>query len=391
MIKKIFAVLYILILFTGCTEYRENSVDSEKKPILVTEKTNSGEQFDFPEESTAYNKIFEITDNKAAEPNSETEEISGLIKNELLNFNHIIHFDRKVDEKIVSEVCDYLSVENPELYWIAGYTWSTDGYNTDIKFNIINDFSVEELKEQSDLVEKNISEIILHIDSSWNDFDKIKYVHDYIIDNTVYDSIGADKIQQNEDGGFCSSAYGCLIEGKAVCQGYADAFKMIMDRIGIESGIVSGITERGKHAWNYVKADGEYYWIDLTWDDPVTETGDDIRRYDYFMLNNEMFMKNRVADNPERLPLCQSMKLNYFVYNNLFIDTYSFEELCSKINNSDSDSISFMFSSLYEMNRCLSEIVDEGRIWEINRAVENSDHISYGTYEKMNVFTIDFK
>lgn len=89
MIKKIFAVLYILILFTGCTEYRENSVDSEKKPISVTEKTNSGEQFDFPEESTAYNKIFEITDNKAAEPNSETEEISGLIKNELLNFNHI--------------------------------------------------------------------------------------------------------------------------------------------------------------------------------------------------------------------------------------------------------------------------------------------------------------
>lgn len=308
-----------------------------------------------------------------------------------MNNSGIIHFDRKVDEKIVSEVCDYLSVENPELYWIAGYTWSTDGYNTDIKFNIINDFSVEELKEQSDLVEKNISEIILHIDSSWNDFDKIKYVHDYIIDNTVYDSIGADKIQQNEDGGFCSSAYGCLIEGKAVCQGYADAFKMIMDRIGIESGIVSGITERGKHAWNYVKADGEYYWIDLTWDDPVTETGDDIRRYDYFMLNNEMFMKNRVADNPERLPLCQSMKLNYFVYNNLFIDTYSFEELCSKINNSDSDSISFMFSSLYEMNRCLSEIVDEGRIWEINRAVENSDHISYGTYEKMNVFTIDFK
>ena len=43
MIIKIFVVLYILILFTGCTEYRENSVDSEKKPISVTEKTNSGE------------------------------------------------------------------------------------------------------------------------------------------------------------------------------------------------------------------------------------------------------------------------------------------------------------------------------------------------------------
>lgn len=391
MIKNFFIILSILIFLTGCTGYRKYIHDSDENSIIVTEIISVDEQLDFPEESTMYNKISDITDNQTTEINSDTEEISDLIKNELLNFNHIIHFSRKVDEKIISDICDSLTVENPELYWITGYSLTSDGYSTEIEFNIINDFAVEKIKEQSAAVEKNISEIISHINPSWNDFEKIKYIHDYIIENTVYDNEGAERILSNETGCLCSSAYGCLIEGRAVCQGYADAFKMIMDRMKIECGVISGITERGKHAWNYVKADGEYYWIDLTWDDSVTETGENTVRYDYFLLNDENFMKNRVADNPEKQPVCNSMKLNYYVYNNLFIDTYSFEEICSKINNSDSESISFMFSSLYEMNRCLSEIVDEGRIWEINRAVENSEHISYGTYEKMNVFTINFK
>lgn len=154
MIKNFFIILSILILLTGCTGYRKYIHNSDENSIIVTEIISVDEQLDFPEESTMYNKISDITDNQTTEINSDTEEISDLIKNELLNFNHIIHFSRKVDEKIISDICDSLTVENPELYWITGYSLTSDGYSTEIEFNIINDFAVEKIKEQSAAVEK---------------------------------------------------------------------------------------------------------------------------------------------------------------------------------------------------------------------------------------------
>jgi len=71
------------------------------------------------------------------------------------------------------------------------------------------------------------------------------------------------------------------VHGQAVCQGYALAFKLCMDILGIESKVILGMTPEGKHAWNAVKLDGEWYYIDVTWDDPVPDAEGKVV-YNYF-------------------------------------------------------------------------------------------------------------
>lgn len=63
------------------------------------------------------------------------------------------------------------------------------------------------------------------------------------------------------------TAYGALVEGDAVCQGYALAYKLLLDKCGIDSVLVTS-NEMG-HAWNLVKLDGSWYHVDVTWDDPT--------------------------------------------------------------------------------------------------------------------------
>ncbi len=98
------------------------------------------------------------------------------------------------------------------------------------------------------------------------DYEKIKEVHNWLIDNIEYDvNLEADEPY---------SISGALTEGKAVCEGYARSFKYIMDELKIPCVLVSGTGTNSNgqtesHAWNYVQLDGKWYAIDVTWDDPI--------------------------------------------------------------------------------------------------------------------------
>ena len=103
-----------------------------------------------------------------------------------------------------------------------------------------------------------------------NTYQNIKMVHDYLVDNISYDSSLTGENIYN----LC----GALVNNKCVCEGYAKAFKYLLDGMGIECTLVigKGTNSSGKsenHAWNYVKLDGNYYAVDATWDDPIVIGG----------------------------------------------------------------------------------------------------------------------
>lgn len=125
-----------------------------------------------------------------------------------------------------------------------------------------------------------------------NTYYDIKMVHDYLIDNTEYDSsISKSNIY---------NIYGALVNKTAVCEGYAKAFKYLMDEIGIPCIIVTGdaTNSQGKtesHAWNYVQMENKWYAIDCTWDDPVIIGGGNASqesRYKYFLKGKNDFDKS---------------------------------------------------------------------------------------------------
>lgn len=124
-----------------------------------------------------------------------------------------------------------------------------------------------------------------------NNYNKIKMVHDYLIDNMEY---GTDISANNS-----YNIYGALIGKSAVCEGYAEAFKYILDDIGVPCIIVSGTAQNSEgitenHEWNYVQLDGKWYGIDVTWDDPIIIGGylTESEKYRYFLKSSSTINKN---------------------------------------------------------------------------------------------------
>ena len=166
------------------------------------------------------------------------------------------------------------------------------------------------------------------------------------------------------------NAYGALVEGKAVCEGYAEAFQCLLQRVGIQSVEIFGYginptTKQGEpHAWNAVRIDGKYYLVDTTWDDQGT-----LISYAYFNQtsavlgeDHQQWRVGRRADGTDlncevfSLPVCTASEANYFAKEDLRISTYTIEsvgELLKENNFSVSvyvESDVAAFKSWYEAN-----------------------------------------
>lgn len=127
---------------------------------------------------------------------------------------------------------------------------------------------------------------------------KIYLAHNYLAFNVKY-LLNHDN---NLDASYCQSAYGAFIEKKCVCQGYAEAFKRLMDHEKIECIAIWGavVKSDGLHGWNLVSLGngGNYYHIDVTWDSGLPEAP-----YTYFCKNDAFFKYERVWDN-KLFPAC---------------------------------------------------------------------------------------
>lgn len=155
--------------------------------------------------------------------------------------------------------------------------------------------SVEKIynEQQIEAVEKEIERIIsVLITPNMTDIEKIKTFHDYIINTTIYDSENADKLKANlkiDSNVNSHNAYGLLFNHKALCGGYSDAMAIFLNKIGINNIKVSNIS----HVWNLVLVDGKWLHLDLTWDDPIVNTNENILLHNYFLIsNNELQTKD---------------------------------------------------------------------------------------------------
>ena len=119
--------------------------------------------------------------------------------------------------------------------------------------------------------------------------DKILALHDYIINHTRYD----EKRQSGESPYKSNKAYGSLIEGYAVCGGYADAMALFLDELGIPNFKVSSST----HVWNAVYIHNKWLHLDLTWDDPVTLNSDiQTLTHKFYLIDTNALEQYQITD-----------------------------------------------------------------------------------------------
>lgn len=140
-------------------------------------------------------------------------------------------------------------------------------------------------KSDIEKINKKIDEIYKEI---YNDNisiqDNIKAFHDYIIENTKYDSDRSDKniVKYKSD-----TAYGPLFEGYAICGGYTDLMELFFEKMGLKSYRVSSYL----HIWNVVKIKDKWYHVDLTWDDPVLSDGTDDVLHEYMLIDTKKLLE----------------------------------------------------------------------------------------------------
>ncbi len=227
-------------------------------------------------------------------------------------------------KKLSRYECENLDIqsiirENPDAD--LGYRGSSfeytyiEPYIKEIKFKIdyfqdisqdgesFNRLTRAELLEKRRKVDRVVEDFLAnYINSSMTDLEKEIAVHDYIVKKAEYNY---EALSENIISVDNYNAYGILVEGLGVCDGYAKAFYLLGKAAGLEIKYVSG-TARNElglmpHAWNLIKLEDEWYNVDPTWNDPVFVNGDkpeDYLNYKYFNLSDEIIRDSHFR-NPE--------------------------------------------------------------------------------------------
>ena len=156
----------------------------------------------------------------------------------------------------------------------------------EINIKIIHNYT-EEMKI---ILDYKVDEIIKkELNEEMEIIDKIKIIHDYIINNTKYDQNRSDKnIFEYKS----NNAYGVLIEGYGICSGYTDSMMLFLEKLNIKSYKVSS----ENHVWNKVIVNNNWYNLDLTWDDPVNSDGSDSLEHTFFLVNDDEMLQTAKTD-----------------------------------------------------------------------------------------------
>lgn len=175
--------------------------------------------------------------------------------------------------------------------------------------------------EQESLVNQWVDLKIIEWDlRNLSDYDKVKTIHDNIISNASYiDTVNPNEGEKNTTittyaGISVHSPYSIIANEKGVCQSYASLFQKFCDRLEIPCRYIVGIgtndSQISDHAWNKVQIDGNWYNIDLTWDDPVVNfngiridrstSGFESKKY--FLKSDSFFAQDHKAENGQNLP-----------------------------------------------------------------------------------------
>ena len=112
------------------------------------------------------------------------------------------------------------------------------------------------------------------ITEEMSDYEKELAVHDWMIAWAEYDQAALSSLPGAQPTPDSDNPYGFFTGRAAICTGYTSTFQLLMDLLDIECVTVEGTAYNGTedHAWNMVRLDGDWYCVDVTWDDPVSST-----------------------------------------------------------------------------------------------------------------------
>lgn len=229
------------------------------------------------------------------------------------------------------KVYEYLLYDRAELFWCDGsskmtvydsYTEFYPGYSC-----------TEEIRSQRQAeIDAAAEECLWGVDAGASEYDRIRYVFEYIVNTVDYDENAPDN----------QNIYSALVGKRSVCAGYSRAAQYLLGRLGIRTIYVVGTVEgQGAHAWNIVSCGGKYYQMDVTFGDPVfysAESGEklpeNVINYDYLCCTDAEIAVDHVQNSEVRYPACSQDDLNYYRLEGMYYDAYDPQLLLNAMNES---------------------------------------------------------
>lgn len=268
-----------------------------------------------------------------------------------------------------------LQYDHPEYFWFTG------GYSFDYSFHAFSDegditltpkyyeyaaafFDVAEKGEKLDKAVKNVADKARR--HTADPYGQMVFVHDYLVKNAYYDHDGLEDYYQtshNPASEYIFSAYGCLVNGKTVCSGYAKAYMLVLRELGLDCLYVVGDAGEA-HGWNCVYLDGEGYYVDITWDDPDFEP--EIPLYNYAFITEETLSRTHTVDMPFTPPACTATKYDYYLHRGYYDGEYDFATAQTIITKQAGGKAAYLrFGSLAELQQAIKDLFDNKKIHKI--------------------------
>ena len=247
-----------------------------------------------------------------------------------------------LSEYQITQAVEAYKNDHPEVFWLKSYCeYENFDYETGIwlTYTMSGDKLVTAKKEFNTAVD-TISQSVPY----GTECEREEYIHNYIINNCDYDEEAAEseEVQGNEN-----DAYGVFVDGKAVCEGYSKAFQLLCNKANIDCVLLSGIADSDNHAWNGVKIGGDWYQIDVTWDDVDDFIYDS---HEYFNLTDSLMYEEHTLS-PKYSEIDAESFLNLKSWCNFYVpkctaEKYNYHNYCYNYkyptvsNLDDSDNVS---------------------------------------------------
>lgn len=300
------------------------------------------------------------------------------------NYESEIYLGNNLSEYEIYKVLFAYQNENPLCYWIDNFTYKTINKNKN-ETNVYITFNVPiDAKETTEFLKNKATNIVDNIPKNYSEYEKIKYIYEYILDNTEY----VEGAEYNQD------IRSVLINKKSVCSGYAYTFQYLCQLANINCVTVCGDAttkgQTGPHAWSLLYIDNNYYWIDTTWGDSFYSTP---AKYDYTYLlttddillkthkinDKNQFMKK--FDNPFfEYPKCQNNKYEYYSLNNSYFESYNDDTknyIINKFKNNETI-INIKFKDKNSLDNAYNKLFEEKEMHDIlAESVDLSNEVYY--------------
>lgn len=260
--------------------------------------------------------------------------------------------------------------DHPEIFWVHNHekiyktTYSDSDYCTFTPGYI---YTESEISEIQNAMEAGFQEVSSLIPADASDYEKVRIVYTYVIDNTQYQASDDDQ-----------SIAGVFWKKEAVCAGYAGAVEYLLERIGVPCIYVDGSTQGSTegHAWNIVKLDGEYYYVDATnGDQPDFLNGNAAQLeehktiiYDYLCPFPEEYEKKYIRSEELTVPDCTAKDMNFYVLNQGCFDGYDWETIydyCKMRLDNGAAVVRFKFSNQEAFAAACNELLDNGEVQNV--------------------------